>query len=72
MIAAINMIVVLPNHIKKFITPTNERVPKVEPMKSIGSLIQPSDSRIELIGPFVEKSVKNNMAKADAMIRFGK
>ena len=70
--AAISMIVVLPNHIKKFITPINERVPKAVPIKSIGSLIHPRVSKIELIGPLVEKSVKKSIANADAIIRFGR
>ena len=64
MIAAISMIVVLPNHIRKFIRPTSDLVPNTEPRKSIGSLIHPKDVRIELIGPFVEN--------IDAMIRFGR
>ena len=59
--AAINIIVVLPNHIKKFISPTRLLVPNTEPRKSIGSLIKPIDSKIELIGPLVENNAKNNI-----------
>jgi hypothetical protein len=32
----------------------------------------PRDSKMELTGPFAENMVKNNMAKADAIIRFGR
>ena len=70
--AAINMIVVLPNHIKKFINPIKDLVPKTEPKKSIGAFTQPKDIKIELIGPFVENMVKNKSANADAIIRFGR
>ena len=72
MIAAISMMVVLPNHIRKFINPIRDLVPNTEPIKSIGLFVIPIDIRIELIGPFVENSVKNNSANADAMIRFGR
>ena len=72
MIAAISIIVVLPNHIRKFISPIKERVPKTDPIKSIGLLIHPRDIRMELTGPLVENSVKNKSANADAMIRLGR
>ena len=71
-IAAISMIVVLPNHIRKFINPISDLVPNIEPKKSIGFLINPADNIIEFTGPFVEKSVKNNIANADAIIRLGR
>ena len=71
-IAAISIMVVFPNHIKKFINPITERVPNTVPRKSIRSLINPRFIKIELIGPLVENKVKNNIAKADAMIRFGR
>ena len=48
------------------------RVPKTDPIKSIGLLIHPRDIRMELTGPLVENSVKNKSANADAMIRFGR
>ena len=72
MIAAINMIVELPNHIRKFITPTRALVPNAVRMKSIGSFVRPIDNKMELIGPFVENMVKNSIANADAMIKFGR
>ena len=72
MIAAISMIVELPNHIRKFITPTKVLVPNAERMKSIGSFVSPIDNRIELIGPLFENNAKNNIANADAMIKFGR
>jgi hypothetical protein len=34
MIAAMSMIVVFPNHIRKFISPTRDLVPHTEPRKS--------------------------------------
>jgi hypothetical protein len=70
--AAISIIVVFPNHIRKFMNPINDRVPNVDPIKSIFSWITPKDIKIELIGPFVENMVKNSMANADAIIRFGR
>jgi hypothetical protein len=70
--AAISIIVVLPNHIRKFINPTRDLVPITEPRKSIGFLTHPRDIRIELIGPLVENMVKNNNANAEAMIRLGR
>jgi hypothetical protein len=72
MIAAINIIVVFPNHIRKFINPINDLVPITDPRKSTGFFRIPIDIRIELIGPFVENIVKNNNANADAIIRFGR
>ena len=72
MIAAINIMVLLPNHIRKFMNPTSDLVPRAEPRKSIGFFIHPSDIKIELTGPFVENIVKNNIANADAMMRFGR
>ena len=72
MMAAISMMVVLPNHIRKFIRPTRDRVPNAVPMKSMGSLVMPSDIRIELMGPLLENRAKNSMANAEAMIRLGR
>ena len=72
MIAAMSMIVVFPNHMRKFIRPTSVLVPNTDPRKSIRSLIHPRFIRIELIGPLVENIVKNSIAKADAIIRFGR
>ena len=68
----VNIIVVFPNHIIKFINPISPLVPRTEPRKSIGAFRTPRDSRIELTGPLVENIVKNNKANADAMIRFGR
>ena len=62
----------LPNHIRKFINPTNERVPVTEPMKSMGSLMMFMFISMLLIGPELENMVKNSMANAEAMIRFGR
>ena len=64
--------VVFPNHIRKFINPTRDLVPNTVPIKSMGLLNNPIFIRIELIGPLVENMVKNNMAKADAIIRLGR
>ena len=72
MMAAISMMVVLPNHIKKFINPISERVPKAVPIKSMGVLVSPIDMRMELMGPLVENSAKNSMANAEAIIRLGR
>ena len=72
MMAAISMMVVLPNHIRKFINPMRDRVPKVVPIKSMGVSVRPMDIRIELMGPLVENNAKNSMAKAEAMIRLGR
>ena len=71
-IAAISIIVVFPNHIRKFINPTSDLVPNTDPIKSIGSLAMPIDIKMPLIGPFVENNVKNSIANADAIIRFGR
>ena len=56
---AFAMMVVFPNHIRKFMKPTNDLVPRTEPRKSIGSFIQPSEHKMEFTGPFVENMVKN-------------
>ena len=69
---AISIMVVLPNHMRKFIKPISERVPNAVPIKSIGSETIPTDSKIELMGPLVENSAKKSMANADAIIRFGR
>ena len=73
MMAAIRMMVVLPNHIRKFISPTRPRAVQTLESQRTGSATMPSLSRIELIGPVsaFENRVKNSMANADAMIRFG-
>ena len=73
MMAAIRMMVVLPNHIRKFISPTRPRAVQTLESQRTGSATMPSLSRIELIGPVseFENRVKNSMANADAMIRLG-
>ena len=70
--AAISMMAVLPNHIRKFMKPMMDRVPKVVPRKSTGFFKMPRFIRMEFTGPLVEKMVKNSMAKAEAMIRLGR
>ncbi len=72
MIAAISIMVVFPNHIRKFIIPTKDLTPNAVRIKSMASPITPSDIKIELTGPLVENKVKNSMANADAMIRLGR
>ena len=64
MTAAMSIIVVLPNHIRKFMKPMSDLVPNTLPIKSIGLLITPIDCRIEFTGPLFENSVKNKSANA--------
>ena len=71
MTAAISRMVVLPNHIRKFISATSPRVPATEDRKRKGSFKKPALTRKPLTGPLSENRAKNNMAKAEAMIRFG-
>ena len=73
MMAAIKMMVVLPNHIRKFISPTSPRAVHTLDSQRTGSLTMPSLSRMELMGAVsaLENSVKNSMANAEAMIRLG-
>ena len=67
------MMVVLPNHIRKFIKPTRPRAVHTLESQRTGSATMPSFSKMELMGPVseFENSVKNSMANADAMIRLG-
>ena len=51
---------------------TNVLAAVILPRNTNGSLITPIWTSTELIGPFTENNVKNNIAKAEAMIRFGK
>ena len=69
--AAISMMVVLPNHIRKFIRPTRPRLPHTVFKKLMGVLIQPMLSSTAFTGPLSENRAKNSMAKAEAMIRLG-
>ena len=69
--AAISMMVVLPNHIRKFIRPTRPRLPHTVFRKLMGVLIQPMLSSTAFTGPLSENRAKNSMAKAEAMIRLG-
>ena len=71
MTAAISRIVVLPNHIRKFISATSPRAPATDDRKRNGSFRMPILISAWLTGPLAENSAKNNIAKADAMIRFG-
>ena len=69
--AAISMMVVLPNHIRKFIRPTRPRLPHTVFRKLMGVLIQPMLSSTAFTGPLSENRAKNSIAKAEAMIRLG-
>ena len=71
MIPAIRRIVVFPYHMRKFIAATSVLAQPVETRKRMGSCVQPSDMKMEFIGPLSEKSVKKSMANAEAMIRLG-
>ena len=65
---AISRIVVLPNHIRKFISEISSRTDILMPRKLTLFSTMPWASSTWLIGPTVEKSVKNSMEKAAAMI----
>ena len=71
MMAAISMMVVLPNHIRKFIRPIRPRLPQTVFRKLNGCLRMPMPISAALTGPLSEKRAKNSMANADAMIRLG-
>ena len=64
--------VVLPNHMRKFIRPTKVRAPRVDSMNRMASPITPMLRRMLLMGPALENRAKNSMANAEAMIRFGR
>ena len=64
--------VVLPNHIKKFMKATKILVAQILEKKRNGSFNIPHDINNLLIGPLSENNAKNNIEKADAMIKFGK
>ena len=68
---AISRIVVLPNHIRKFIREMSTRTGIFRDRKSMALSAQPAESTTWLTGPTGENSVKNSMEKAEAMIRFG-
>ena len=70
-IPAIRRMVVLPNHIRQFIKAIRPLALPVCDKNLYGSEIIPIDMRILLIGPPSEKRVKNSIANAEAMIRFG-
>ena len=57
MMPAMSRIVVLPNHMRKFIRQMSPRTVKRMLKKSIGISIQPSWVRIWLIGPTFENSI---------------
>ena len=69
--AAISMMVVLPNHIRKFIRPTSARLPHTVFRKLMGSVVQPMLMSTAFTGPLSENRAKKSMAKAEAMMRFG-
>ena len=69
MMAAIRMMVVLPNHIMKFISAMRKRLPKGRARNSYAG--KPRDSMNLLTGPPLENSTKNSIEKAEAMIRLG-
>ena len=71
MMAAISMMVVLPNHIRKFIRPISPRLPHTVFKKLMGASIQPMLCSTAFTGPLSENSAKNSIAKAEAMIRLG-
>ena len=71
MMPDISRMVVLPNHIRKFISPTSPRVPATEERKRNGSCVTPMDISAAFTGPLSENRVKNSMEKADAMMRLG-
>ena len=68
---AISRIVVLPNHIRKFIRLIRMRTEIFRPRKLTLFSTMPWASRIWFTGPTVEKSVKNSIEKAAAMMRLG-
>ena len=67
MMAAISMMVVLPNHIRKFIRPISPRLPHTVFKKLMGASIQPMLCSTAFTGPLSE----NSIAKAEAIIRLG-
>ena len=71
-IPAIRRMVVLPNHIRQFISAIRPLALPVWDKNLYGSEINPICIKRELIGPASENSVKNNMENADAIIRFGR
>ena len=71
MTAAISRMVVLPNHMRKFIRPTSPRVPATLDKKRNGSSRKPAETSAALTGPLSENKAKNSMAKAEAIMRLG-
>ena len=73
-IPAIKRMVVLPNHIKKFMVPTRPLVQATLVKNLIGSLIRLRCKRMEFTGAVLPDAnkVKNSIEKAAAIIRFGK
>ena len=68
-IPAISRMVVLPNHIRKFIREISSRTETLILRKSM--VCFPADRRIWFTGPTGENRVKNSIENAEAMIRFG-
>ena len=71
-IPAISRIVVLPNHIRKFMKDTSDLELYMLEKNLNGEDNIPICISMELIRPPSENKVKNNIANADAMIRFGR
>ena len=69
-IPAISMIVVLPNHIRKFIRPTTPRTPQV--ISRNFTVSPPRLSIIPLTTPALPNNWKNNMENAAAIMTFGR
>ena len=67
----IRRIVVLPNHIMKFMMQMSARVQSTLAKKRMGSRVIPTFIKMLFIGPPSENKVKNSIANAAAMIRFG-
>ena len=71
MMPAISKMVVLPNHIRKFIRATRPRTVYCLSKKGMGWSAMPSCIISWLMGPTLENRVKNSIEKAEAMIRLG-
>ena len=69
---AIRTIVVLPNHMRKFIRPMSPRLPHTVFKKLMGALIQPMLSSTAFTGPLSENSAKNMRKTAAFMAAFAK
>ena len=68
---AINRIVVLPNHMRKFIRAIRLLTVIFIARKSIGWSAHPELRMIWFTGPTIENMAKKSIENADAMIRLG-